>query len=52
VPYVEAWRLGEPPSAANTPKVVARIGQDLVEPSRAIDLRPSPLTLNLNGANQ
>ena len=52
VPYVEAWRLGEPPSAANTPKVVARIGQDLIEPSRAIDLRPSPLTLNLNGANQ
>ena len=53
VPYVEAWRLGEPPSAANTPKVVARIGQDLVEPSAAIDLRGRPpVTLNPNGANQ
>ena len=53
VPYVEAWRLGEPPSAANTPKVVARIGQDLVESSRAIDLRGrSQVTLNPNGANQ
>ena len=53
VPYVEAWRLGEPPSAANTPKVVARIGQDLIEPSRAIDLRGrSQVTLNPNGANQ
>ena len=53
VPYVEAWRLGQPPSPSNTPKVVARIGQDLVEPSRAIDLRGrSQVTLNPNGANQ
>jgi hypothetical protein len=29
VPYVEAWRLGEPPHAANAPKVLACIGQDL-----------------------
>ena len=39
VPYVEAWRLGEPPSAANTPGAVARIGQDLAKASAAIDLR-------------
>jgi hypothetical protein len=42
VPYVEAWRLGEPPSAANTPGVVARIGQDLAKASAAIDLRGRP----------
>jgi hypothetical protein len=39
VPYVDAWRLGEPPSAANTPDAVARIGQDLAKASAAIDLR-------------
>jgi hypothetical protein len=44
VPWVEAWRLGDPPDAANTPKALQRLAKELaslvLEP--AIDLRARP----------
>ena len=44
VPWVEAWRLGEPPSPTNAPKVLARMAKHLAELCEPIDLRAHPAT--------